>query len=40
MNACIRLERHAVESDAFPPSRPFIRPVELLPLRARGDSRF
>ena len=40
MNARIRLERHAVENDAFPPSRPFICPVELLPLRARGDSRF
>lgn len=33
MNARIRLERHAAENDAFPPSRPFIRPVELPPLQ-------
>ena len=40
MNVRIRLERHAAGNDAFPPSRPFIRPVELPPLHSRGDSRF
>lgn len=38
MNARIRLERHAAGNDAFPPSRPFIRLVELPSLQ--GDSRF
>lgn len=33
MNARICLERHAAENGAFPPSRPFIRPVELPPLQ-------